>query len=134
MPSFAGLFTGLISGLSFGAPLLLYTLIGLPIIYYLLRVTPPAPKRIVFPPLRLLFGLKSAEETPARTPWWLLLLRLIAAALAIIAVADTPGRDGPRADRSDPRQPAGGDRRHRGECTGHHAIPRSRQGASNHHR
>jgi len=88
MPSFAGLFTGLISGLSFGAPLLLYTLIGLPIIYYLLRVTPPAPKRIVFPPLRLLFGLKSAEETPARTPWWLLLLRLIAAALAIIALAE----------------------------------------------
>jgi hypothetical protein len=88
MPSFAGLFSGLIGGLSFGAPLLLYTLIGLPIIYYLLRVTPPAPKRIVFPPLRLLFGLKSAEETPARTPWWLLLLRLIAAALAIIALAE----------------------------------------------
>src|SRR6266481_1124528 len=88
MPSFAGLLTGLISGLSFGAPYLLYALIGLPIIYWLLRVTPPAPKRIVFPPLRLLFGLKSSEETPARTPWWLLLLRLIAAALAIIALAE----------------------------------------------
>ncbi len=88
MPSFAGLLTGLISGLSFGAPYLLYALIGLPIIYWLLRVTPPAPKRIVFPPLRLLFGLKSSEETPARTPWWLLLLRLIAAALAILALAE----------------------------------------------
>src|SRR6266436_2370524 len=87
MPSFAGLLTGLISGLSFGAPYLLYALIGLPIIYWLLRVTPPAPKRIVFPPLRLLFGLKSSEETPARTPWWLLLMRLVAAALAIIALA-----------------------------------------------
>ena len=42
----------------------------------------------MFPPLRLLFGLKSSEETPARTPWWLLLLRLIAAALAILALAD----------------------------------------------
>ena len=70
-------FAGLLTGLSFGAPYLLYALIGLPVIYWLLRVTPPAPKRIVFPPLRLLFGLKSSEETPARTPWWLLLLRLI---------------------------------------------------------
>jgi Domain of unknown function (DUF4159)/Aerotolerance regulator N-terminal len=84
MPSLAGLLTGL----SFGAPYLLYALIGLPIIYWLLRVTPPAPKRIVFPPLRLLFGLKSSEETPARTPWWLLLLRLVAAALAILALAE----------------------------------------------
>src|SRR5258708_24285609 len=92
MPSFAGLLTGLISGLSFGAPYLLYALIGLPIIYWLLRVTPPAPKRIVFPPLRLLFGLRSEEETPARTPWWLLLMRLTAAALAIVALA-TPFYD-----------------------------------------
>src|SRR6185436_15327906 len=84
MPSLAGLLTGL----SFGAPYLLYALIGLPIIYWLLRVTPPAPKRIVFPPLRLLFGLKSSEETPARTPWWLLLLRLVAAAIAIAALAE----------------------------------------------
>jgi hypothetical protein len=79
---------GLLTGLSFGVPYLLYALIGLPVIYWLLRVTPPAPKRIVFPPLRLLFGLKSPEETPARTPWWLLLLRLIAAALAILALAE----------------------------------------------
>jgi hypothetical protein len=78
---------GFFAGLTFGAPALLYALIGLPIIYWLLRVTPPAPKRIVFPPLRLLFGLKSQEETPARTPWWLLLMRLTAAALAIIALA-----------------------------------------------
>ena len=60
----------------------------LPVIYWLLRVTPPAPKRIVFPPLRLLFGLKSSEETPARTPLWLLLLRLLAAAIAIFALAE----------------------------------------------
>src|SRR5215470_17044270 len=84
----AGLITSLFAGLSFGAPYLLYALIGLPVIYWLLRVTPPAPKRIVFPPLRLLFGLRSQEETPARTPWWLLLLRLVAAALAILALAE----------------------------------------------
>src|SRR5215470_3391663 len=78
---------GFFAGLTFGAPALLWALAGLPIIYWLLRVTPPAPKRIVFPPLRLLFGLRSEEETPARTPWWLLLMRLTAAALAIIALA-----------------------------------------------
>src|SRR5258706_1899991 len=82
------MFNGLIAGLTFGSPALLYALIAIPVIYWLLRVTPPAPKRMVFPPLRLLFGLRSSEETPARTPWWLLLLRLIAAALAIIALAE----------------------------------------------
>src|SRR6266853_2112137 len=82
------MFGGLITGLTFGAPYVLWALAALPVIYWLLRVTPPAPKRIVFPPLRLLFGLKSSEETPARTPWWLLLLRLIAAALAILALAE----------------------------------------------
>jgi hypothetical protein len=80
--------TGLIPGLSFGAPLVLWALVGLPIIYWLLRVTPPAPKRITFPPLRLLLGLKSPEETPARTPLWLLLMRLLTAAIAIIALAE----------------------------------------------
>ena len=79
---------GLITGLTFGVPYLLWALAGLPIIYWLLRVTPPAPKRIVFPPLRLLFGLKSSEETPARTPLWLLLMRLLAAAIAIFALAE----------------------------------------------
>jgi Aerotolerance regulator N-terminal len=79
---------GLVTGLTFGVPYLLWALAGLPVIYWLLRVTPPAPKRIVFPPLRLLFGLKASEETPARTPLWLLLLRLLAAAIAIFALAE----------------------------------------------
>jgi hypothetical protein len=82
------MFAGLITGLTFGAPYVLWALAGLPIIYWLLRVTPPAPKRIVFPPLRLLFGLRSSEETPARTPLWLLLMRLLAAALAIFALSE----------------------------------------------
>src|SRR6266849_4025248 len=58
------MFAGLITGLTFGAPYVLWALAALPVIYWLLRVTPPAPKRIVFPPLRLLFGLKFSEETP----------------------------------------------------------------------
>ena len=78
----------LFSQLSFGAPWILASLLALPLIWWLLRVTPPAPRRVVFPPLRLLLGLSGDEETPARTPWWLLMLRLIAAALVIIALAD----------------------------------------------
>src|SRR6185295_199338 len=74
-------------GITFGAPYMLFALIALPAIWWLLRVTPPSPKRVVFPPLRFLLGLKSSEETPARTPWWLLLLRLLAAAFAIVALA-----------------------------------------------
>src|SRR5271170_5738500 len=74
-------------GLTFGAPWILAGLAILPVIYWLLRVTPPAPQRVVFPPLRLLFGLEAPQETPARTPFWLLLLRLLAAALVITALA-----------------------------------------------
>jgi len=78
----------LLSQLSFGAPWLLTGLVALPVIWLLLRVTPPAPRPQVFPPLRLLAGLVNEEETPAKTPWWLLLLRLAAAALLILALAD----------------------------------------------
>ncbi|HEY0104675.1 MAG TPA: DUF4159 domain-containing protein [Rhizomicrobium sp.] len=86
----------LFAGLSFGAPFILAALVVLPAIWWLLRVTPPLPRRIVFPPLRLLLGLSGKEETPARTPWWLLLLRLIAAALVIVALAEPLIGQGPR--------------------------------------
>ena len=56
-------------------------------IWWLLRVTPPAPRRIAFPAIRLLLGLTPREETPARTPLWLILLRMALAALIIIALA-----------------------------------------------
>jgi hypothetical protein len=74
--------------LTFGTPLILAALLVLPLLWWLLRVTPPLPKRTVFPPLRLLRGLEDEEQTPAATPWWLLLLRLLAAALLIVALAD----------------------------------------------
>lgn len=74
--------------LSFGAPLILAALLALPVLWWLLRVTPPLPRRTLFPPLRLLRGLQDEEQTPAATPWWLLLLRLLAAALLILALAD----------------------------------------------
>ncbi len=77
-----------IGPLAFGAPWVLFGLIVLPVIWWLLRVTPPAPKRVPFPAVRLLLGLKQGEETPARTPLWLLILRVTLAALIIFALAD----------------------------------------------
>ncbi len=77
----------MLSGLVFASPWLLLALAGLPIIWWLLRVTPPAPRRQAFPAVRLLLGLTATEETPARTPWWLMALRLAAAACVILALA-----------------------------------------------
>ncbi len=71
----------------FAAPWVLLALPALPLLWWLLRVTPPAPRSEPFPAIRLLMGLHAREETPARTPWWLLLLRVIAAALVILALA-----------------------------------------------
>lgn len=73
--------------LAFAAPWALAALAVLPAIWWLLRLTPPVPKRVLFPPIRLLFGLTTERETSAQTPWWLLLLRLLIAALIIIAAA-----------------------------------------------
>ncbi len=77
----------LFASLTFAQPWLLLPLALLPLLWWLLRATPPAPKRLGFPAVRLLFGLHPVEETPQRTPWWLLLLRLLVAALVIIAFA-----------------------------------------------
>ncbi len=76
-----------LGALSFAAPWALAALIVLPVLWWLLRLTPPSPRRIAFPAIRLLFGLKPREETPDRTPWWLILLRLAIAALLILAMA-----------------------------------------------
>ena len=73
--------------LGFAEPLVLVGLLTLPVLWWLLRLIPPRPRRIDFPPTRLLFEISPKEETPARTPWWLTLMRLLLAALVIIAAA-----------------------------------------------
>ncbi|MBI1245393.1 MAG: DUF4159 domain-containing protein [Alphaproteobacteria bacterium] len=78
---------GAFSTFAFLTPWWLVALASLPVLWWLLRVTPPAPRRTTFPALALLARLKPAEETPAQTPWWLLLLRLFIAFLVIVALA-----------------------------------------------
>ncbi|MBP2314088.1 DUF4159 domain-containing protein [Azospirillum soli] len=73
--------------IAFAAPWVLTALAVLPVLWWLLRVTPPAPRVVRFPAIRLLRDLVAREETPARTPLWLLILRLIVAALVILALA-----------------------------------------------
>jgi len=73
--------------IAFTSPWLLAALISLPVIWWLLRLTPPKPQEEVFPPTRILARLQEREETPAQSPWWLTLLRLLMAALVIIAMA-----------------------------------------------
>lgn len=73
--------------IAFAAPWVLAALILLPALWFLLRVTPPAPRRMTFPALRLLMGLQAREDVTARTPWWLILLRLLILTLVIIGLA-----------------------------------------------
>ncbi len=73
--------------LAFATPMILTALVLLPVIWWLLRLTPPRPQSELFPPLAILARLVRKEETPAKSPWWLTLLRLLMAALVILAMA-----------------------------------------------
>jgi hypothetical protein len=73
--------------LGFAEPLVLIGLLTLPVLWWLLRMIPPRPRRVDFPPTRLLLEIAAKEETPARTPWWLTLLRLTLAGIIIVAAA-----------------------------------------------
>ncbi|MEE9348377.1 MAG: DUF4159 domain-containing protein, partial [Robiginitomaculum sp.] len=73
--------------LTFLAPLGLLGLLLLPLIFWLLKATPPSPKSVAFPPLRILADVISDEETPDKTPPWLLLFRLGLIALLAVALA-----------------------------------------------
>ncbi|MCV0397420.1 MAG: DUF4159 domain-containing protein [Rhizobiaceae bacterium] len=74
--------------LSFGVPAVLWGLLALPVIWWLLRLTPPRPQMELFPPLRILQRVLKKEETPYQSPWWLTLLRLLMAALIVLALAE----------------------------------------------
>lgn len=76
-----------LGAISFLSPLPLLGLLALPLIWWLLRATPPSPSRQQFPPTRILKKILQDETTSAHSPWWLTLLRLLAAALVILALS-----------------------------------------------
>ncbi|KKJ77725.1 hypothetical protein WH95_04560 [Kiloniella litopenaei] len=69
-------------------PWLLLGLMTLPVVWLILRITPPAPKKITFPALRLLFGLQGSSSKPQKTAWWLILLRILILLLLILALSE----------------------------------------------
>lgn len=88
--------------LAFATPWMLLGLAALPAIWWLLRISPPLPKRVRFPAIRLLLGLAHEEETPAHTPLWLLILRTALAALIVLALADPLWNPAPKVAGSGP--------------------------------
>ncbi len=73
--------------IGFLSPWLLLGLLALPFLWWLLRAIPPAAIKRRFPAVTLLLGLKDPESMPEKTPWWLLLIRLLAVAALIVGFA-----------------------------------------------
>jgi hypothetical protein len=73
--------------LAFVVPWALVALVLLPLLWWLLKVVPPMPRRVSFPAIRLLFGLDTDKRAAESTPLWLILLRIALAALLVLAVA-----------------------------------------------
>ena len=77
----------MIGAFAFLSPWLLAALAALPLIWLLLRLTPPRPPQVVDRAWTI-YRVEGREQTPARTPWWLTLIRLLLVALIIGALAE----------------------------------------------
>ncbi len=73
--------------LSFAAPWALLGALALPALWFLLRLIPPSPREVVFPPVRILMALVRRDETSATTPPWLIALRFALAGAVIFGLA-----------------------------------------------
>ena len=71
---------------SFIAPFALLGLVALPALWWLLRVIPPAPRRVRFPAIKLIMTLVNRSKA-AKSPLWLTLLRLALVTLVILGAA-----------------------------------------------
>ena len=88
--------------LGFAVPWMLAAGAVLPVLWFLLRAVPPAPREVVFPGTALLLGLADPAPITRHTPWWLLVLRLLAVAAAILALAGPVWKPGPQTSGSGP--------------------------------
>lgn len=77
----------MLSGLSFGSPFLLWALLALPALWLILKLFPPAPKKVFLASFRLLKDLKDKSAQSSSIPLWLLILRLCFVAFLIIALS-----------------------------------------------
>ena len=74
-----------LTALSFGSPLALWGLLSIPGIWLLLKIYPPAPKKIYFPAISFLNNINNDEETAGNTPLWLLLFRILLVIILVLA-------------------------------------------------
>lgn len=89
----------------FGAPFALIALVALPIIWWILRATPPAPKAFELPSMRLLDDIPQLEEVPARTPWWVWLIRTLATIAVVIGLSQPVYAPGAKTSETGPTGP-----------------------------
>jgi len=80
--------------LTFASPWLLTAALALPALWLLLRITPPPPRRIDFPAIRLLFGLTTKNRTTRSAPLWLIILRIALVGFLILGAAGPAWRRG----------------------------------------
>jgi len=73
--------------IGFSQPWLLIALLAVPGLWILLRLNPPRPQSIPFPPFPLLSNTIKAQPEPRRLPVWLLLIRLLLCVLVITSMA-----------------------------------------------
>ncbi|WP_025885456.1 DUF4159 domain-containing protein [Asaia prunellae] len=71
----------------FLSPLALLGLIALPVIYWLVKATPPPPREQLYPSLQILQRLRPGRADTARSPFWLLVLRLLAVTLLVFGLS-----------------------------------------------
>ncbi len=88
--------------LGFLSPWLLAALAALPVLWLILRAMPPAPKPVRFAGTRLLAGLRDPHPVARHTPWWLLLIRVLAIAALILGLAGPVWKPEPRQDGQGP--------------------------------
>jgi hypothetical protein len=71
----------------FAAPWYLSALVVLPVLWFLLRLVPPSPRRVALPQFFLLAGVVQNKKVAVATPLWLMILRMLIVALVIFAFA-----------------------------------------------
>jgi Domain of unknown function (DUF4159)/Aerotolerance regulator N-terminal len=73
--------------LGFAFPLALLAGLALPLIWLVVRAIPPSPQDTIFPPADILRTLPKTEETPAKAPPWLAIVRALALAFVILGLS-----------------------------------------------
>lgn len=76
-----------LGAMSFFTPWAFAGFLILPVVWWIVRLTPPRPQRIRFPPIRLLAQVTPGHQSSQSYPWWLLALRLLMVALFITGAA-----------------------------------------------